>query len=170
VTPKQQKFVDEYLQCFNATEAARRAGYNATNGSLAVIGYENLRKPNISEAIKQHFQASAMSSDEALKRLGDMARADMADFVNIEKPSDLRNLPELKGKTHLIKKLKRTSRFTKDGEEIGTVELELHDSQSALNSIGKHHAIFTDRVEHSGEVTTGPINIIVNSPDEPIPD
>jgi len=84
LTNKQQKFVDEYLKCFNATEAARRAGYKATNGSLATIGYENLRKVEISEKINQHLQASAMSVDEVLMRLGQQARGSMEDFLDFQ--------------------------------------------------------------------------------------
>jgi len=40
LTPKQQSFIDEYLACGNATEAARRAGYKHPNKQ----GPENLVK------------------------------------------------------------------------------------------------------------------------------
>ena len=40
LTPKQQCFIDEYLACGNATEAARRAGYRQPN----VQGAQNLVK------------------------------------------------------------------------------------------------------------------------------
>lgn len=36
----------------NATEAARRAGYEGNDVTLAAVGSENLRKPLIAEAIK----------------------------------------------------------------------------------------------------------------------
>jgi hypothetical protein len=47
LTTKQRLFVESYLSNgFNATEAARSAGYKAKDEhSLASIGYENLRKP-----------------------------------------------------------------------------------------------------------------------------
>ena len=49
LTPKQQRFVDEYLIDLNATQAAIRAGYSEdTAGS---IGHENLNKPEIAQAI-----------------------------------------------------------------------------------------------------------------------
>ncbi len=48
---KQQKFCDEYLIDLNATQAAIRAGYKKT--SAVAIGYENLRKPYISEIIQE---------------------------------------------------------------------------------------------------------------------
>lgn len=51
MTPKQQRFVAEYLVDMNATAAAIRAGYSRKSASA--IGNENLRKPEISEAIKK---------------------------------------------------------------------------------------------------------------------
>ncbi len=49
MTPKQQRFVDEYLIDLNATQAAIRAGYSEKTARF--IGAENLTKPNISAAI-----------------------------------------------------------------------------------------------------------------------
>jgi phage terminase small subunit len=48
-TEKQRAFIDEYLIDLNATQAAIRAGYSAD--TAAQIGYENLRKPEIAQAI-----------------------------------------------------------------------------------------------------------------------
>ena len=45
LTPKQKAFADEYLICGNATEAARKAGYNPK--SARQIATENLAKPSI---------------------------------------------------------------------------------------------------------------------------
>lgn len=53
LTPKQQRFVSEYLKCWNATEAARKAGYKGNDATLSAVGGENLRKPLISEAIER---------------------------------------------------------------------------------------------------------------------
>lgn len=49
LTPKQQRFVDEYLLDLNATQAAIRAGYSRR--SARQIGAENMSKPAISGAI-----------------------------------------------------------------------------------------------------------------------
>lgn len=50
LTPKQQLFVAEYIKDLNATQAAIRAGYS--EDSAHSIGSENLRKPEIAEAIE----------------------------------------------------------------------------------------------------------------------
>ena len=50
LTGKQKRFVEEYLCDLNATQAAIRAGYSAKTAE--VVGYENLRKPQIAAAIQ----------------------------------------------------------------------------------------------------------------------
>jgi phage terminase small subunit len=57
LTAKQERFVQEYLIDLNATQAAIRAGYSAK--TAAEIGFENLRKPQISGAIAAKQQKSA---------------------------------------------------------------------------------------------------------------
>ena len=51
LTPKQQRFVDEYLIDLNATQAAIRAGYSEK--TARDIGCENLAKPNIAKVIEE---------------------------------------------------------------------------------------------------------------------
>ena len=51
LTPKQRAFVEHYLESWNATKAARRAGYRGNSNTLAVVGWENLserlKSPNL---------------------------------------------------------------------------------------------------------------------------
>ena len=49
MTPKQQRFVQEYQIDWNATAAAKRAGYSEK--AAKEQGYENLTKPHIKQAI-----------------------------------------------------------------------------------------------------------------------
>lgn len=55
MTPKQKAFADHYIKTGNATEAARQAGYRGDDASLATIGWENLRKHEISEYIAERL-------------------------------------------------------------------------------------------------------------------
>ena len=50
LSARQEKFVEHYAICSNATEAARLAGYSAK--TARVIGSENLLKPAIKEAVE----------------------------------------------------------------------------------------------------------------------
>jgi phage terminase small subunit len=151
---KQRVFVEEYLSCFNATEAARRAGYAYPNKQ----GPRMLVNVGIQEAIKARIAEKAMSADEVLTRLADMARGDLGDFMDIESMSfdiSLQKAKEL-GLTHLIKKVKQRTVTTADksGEETETnvQEIELHSSLEALTTIARAHGLFKDQIEHSGDI------------------
>lgn len=136
---KQQLFIESYLQCFNATKAALDAGYSENTASE--IGYENLRKPQIEEAISKRLRESAMSADEVLMRLAEQARGDHSRYISQQGSVDIASLVNDK-KAHLIKKIKET----KDGTEY-----EFYDAQSALNTLAKHHGLLIDRREISGK-------------------
>ena len=57
LTPKQQRFIDEYLVDLNATQAAIRAGYSEK--TAPEIGRQNLMKLDIKEAIAKRQQKRA---------------------------------------------------------------------------------------------------------------
>ena len=63
LTTKQQAFADYYIECGNATEAAKRAGYSESTAQQ--IGSENLSKPLISEYI------AARMEEQTKKRVAD---------------------------------------------------------------------------------------------------
>jgi phage terminase small subunit len=135
-TRKRRVFLEEYLKCWNATEAARRAGYKHPN----VQGPTLVKLSIIKDEIDERLRAKAMDADEVLARLADQARGDMADFLNTEVPGgmlDLEKAQEL-GLTHLIKSIN----WTKQG-----VKVELYDAQAALVHIGRHLKLFTDKIE-----------------------
>lgn len=72
---KQQRFVDEYLKDLNATQAAIRAGYSANRADS--MGYENLRKPEIADAIAESMKArsarTGITQDRVLQELARIA-------------------------------------------------------------------------------------------------
>jgi phage terminase small subunit len=83
LTDKQQVFVEEYLRCWNASEAARRAGYSEKTARQ--IGEQNLSKLDIQEKIQARIAELKMSADEVLSRLGEQARGDIGDFIAVTK-------------------------------------------------------------------------------------
>ena len=76
MTPKQQRFCDEYLIDLNATQAAIRAGYSKKTAYS--IGIENLRKPEIKSYIDARMAEKESEliadQDEVLKYLTSVMR------------------------------------------------------------------------------------------------
>lgn len=83
LTPKQRRFVDEYLIDLNATQAAIRAKYSAK--TAASIGEENLRKPEIAEAIHQRMRdrekRTEITQDKVLRELAKIGFSDIRKVV-----------------------------------------------------------------------------------------
>lgn len=84
LTPKQQRFVDEYLVDLNATQACIRAGYSKKTAYS--MGEENLRKPEIKKAIEQaqqqRQQRTKINADYVLNRLVQVDQLDVLDILD----------------------------------------------------------------------------------------
>ena len=83
LTQKQRLFVDEYLIDLNATQAAIRAGYSKRTAGQ--IGDENLKKPQIAQAIKEAMdsrsQRAQVNADYVLSRLVEIDQLDVLDIL-----------------------------------------------------------------------------------------
>ena len=84
LTPKQERFVQEYLVDLNATAAAKRAGYSEKRASE--LGYQLLRKTTvqaaIQRAIQDRSQRTGVTQDyviEKLKTIADKKASDAPD-------------------------------------------------------------------------------------------
>ncbi len=101
LTPKQKKFVDEYIRTGNATQSAIEAGYSKK--TAAVIGAENLIKPNIKSYIAERMEQIAsnrvMGYTEAVELLTSIARGELMETVvvgtmdgveTVEKEADIK--------------------------------------------------------------------------------
>jgi phage terminase small subunit len=78
LTPKQQRFVDEYLIDLNATQSAIRAGYSPK--SAGRFAQELLIKTHIAQAIEQakaeRSERTKITQDDVLKMWHDLATVD----------------------------------------------------------------------------------------------
>lgn len=81
LTPKQERFVQEYLVDLNATQAAIRAGYKEK--TAGAIGSENLKKPEIQmalkKALKDREKRTEVTQDYVLQKLKEIADQDASD-------------------------------------------------------------------------------------------
>jgi phage terminase small subunit len=138
LTNRQRVFVEEYLQCWCASEAARRAGYR---GDANTVGPRLLANVGVKALIEQRIADKAMSADEVLVRLTEQARGDFGDFIRINELTGEAFLDlaaaKVAGKLHLVKSYQEAS------EKFGA-KLELYDAQAALVHLGKHHRLFAE--------------------------
>ena len=98
LTAKQERFVQEYLVDRNATQAAIRAGYS--DKTAEVIGYENLRKPQIAEEVSKRerklAEKAGITQERVIEALASIGLKDI-DLENL-RPADKIKALELLGK------------------------------------------------------------------------
>lgn len=164
---KHYEVLEQYFTCWNKTEAYQRVFPKVKRNSAASNAYRLFEMPEFQEAISRRLTETVMSADEVLMRLADHARGDVGDYI-MESGGDLRidiNAAKKAKRTHLIKKVtqRRFVRKTDDSEEEETtITIEMYDAQAALVHIGKHHRLFTDKVELSGDIDIAFVNVDVD--------
>lgn len=137
---KQRAFIEEYLSCWNATEAYRRAYPAASTETARRNGHKLLTNTDIKKEIQQRISELAMTADEVLVRLSEQARAEYARYIMADGSINLSKLVA-DGKAHLVKSVKETRHGT---------QIEFVDAQAALIQLAKHHGLLVGRVEVTG--------------------
>lgn len=156
LTPKQQAFIEHYLICWNASEAARRAGYASKSANRE--GTRLLSNDVISTRVQERLNELKATADEVLVTLTQHKRGSLEDFINDDGSVNFARAREA-GQMHLLKRYKVTKRTTEDFSET-TVEIELHDAQTAAIWLGKTHKLFIDRVDATSAGEKIPIAVI----------
>jgi len=87
LTPKQKRFVDEYVVDLNGTQAAKRAGLKAsTDGATRVAASSLLADPNVSKAVAIKIEERAMrtqiTQDRVLEELARIAFGDPREVMS----------------------------------------------------------------------------------------
>lgn len=155
MTDKQKIFCEKYIQCWNATEAARQAGYSGDDNTLGVVGYENLRKPKIKEYIEDRMNEVSMSTNEILHRLSGWGRGTVEPFLTEDNFSEALsvNSEQARNSIGLIKKIKQYETSKKEGKDETVLnrrfEIELHDAKDAVIQLAKIRGMYVERVDHT---------------------
>ena len=89
LTPKQKAFADYYIECGNAAEAYRKAGYKNYK-SAAVEASKTLKNPKISQYIeerqKQIEDRRIASAAEIMQYLTSVMRGEVKDQFGLDAP------------------------------------------------------------------------------------
>jgi phage terminase small subunit len=145
LTPKQQRFVDEYLIDLNATAAYKRAGYRSAGNAAEVNASHLLRNHKVSQAVKVALD----------KRSADLG-IDAAYVLSIiketaERCRQVRPVLDRVGKPVLV--------VAKNGKKL--VPEFAFDPTGVLKGaelLGKHLKMWTDKTELTGK-DGGPLQV-----------
>jgi phage terminase small subunit len=136
LTPKQSRFIAEYLIDLNATQAAIRAGYSKRTAGQ--VGFENLRKPQIAAAVakakQERSEATKIDAAWVLRQAVELHRRCMSEIRPVLNPNTKKQV------------------YDDDGNAL--FKFNAAAANRALELVGKHIEIgaFRDRLE----VSSGP--------------
>lgn len=150
LTPKQQRFVEEYLVDLNATQAAIRAGYSPKTAGQ--IGEKLLKKAEIREALAERMKArqqrTEVTQDRVVKELAKIAFGDPRNVMTWG-PSGvtLKASAELTDdEAAFVSEVSETTT-----EHGGSLKLKTNDKLKALELLGRHLGMFKEKVEVTGK-------------------
>lgn len=83
---RQQKFALNYVRTGNITQSAREAGYS--ENSAYAQGHALLKNPRVNSYVQSLWEEMAMPQVEAIARLGEMARGNIATRVKVAPGGD----------------------------------------------------------------------------------
>lgn len=159
LTPKQQRFVDEYLIDLNATQAYIRAGYSARGNVAEVNAARLLRNAQVQAAItekmKNREKRTEITQDRVLRELEKIGFADIRKAVRWGD-----SVPVTNPETGEVLIASGISLVPSDELDDGTaaavaevsqtaqgLKIKMLDKRAALVDIGRHLGMFTDKIE-----------------------
>lgn len=173
LTDKQRKFCDEYLIDLNATQAAIRAGYTEkyANTNASKLLQNTTISQYIGERQKELSRKTEITQERVIRELALIAFSNTADYAHVvekkmkaEVGGILVDILDKDGKPvtyrtvepvlteELTEEQKRALAVIKKGRE--GLEVKSCDKVKALELLGKHLGIFTDKIEANVNDTT----------------
>lgn len=155
MTEKQKKFADEYLIDLNATRAYKAAYKSVKNDNSAMAGASRMLRnvkvaTYIEEKMAERAERTEIKQDDVVKELAKIGFAQITDYVEVQ---------NINGFEKVI--IKPTDEIEK--EKIGAIagikegrngiEIKMNDKVKALELLGKHLGMFTDKQEIKAQIS-----------------
>lgn len=146
LTPKQARFVEEYLIDLNGTQAAIRAGY--AERSAGMTASRLITNDNIVAAIQKakdkRSRRIEITQDRVLLELAKLAFSDLREFTGWGPTGiQLKDSDELE--EHAAACVQEVSLTTTNSGY--NMKFKLHDKCPAIKMLGQHLGMFTEKVD-----------------------
>ncbi len=146
LTDKQKRFISEYLIDLNATQAAIRAGYAKSCARFHACRL--MKRDDVKRAI-----------DEGLKK--QQARTELSADEVIEDLRELRDICMGRKSIKIMTIVKNAREGTAEPVEVEGAMFEPASANRALELLGKHMKLFTDRMDMTSNGQTIQSGVLV---------
>lgn len=148
LTPKQKAFIAEYILDLNATQAAIRAGFSKktaeSQGSRLLRNVKVLAE--IDRLKKEREERTLVTADWVVANLKEVVERCMTHEPVMQFDHEEKRMVQKQGED------------PETGKTVGIYEFDSAGANRALELLGKHLALFTEKHEHTG-AGGGPIAI-----------
>jgi len=163
LTPKRQRFVNEYLKDLNATQAAIRAGYSEKTAHVQgprLLGNVSI-KAAVDAAIARRNKRLEVSQDKVIRELAKIALADIKHYLSYRTEKTQVGVDEEGNPVFDYRPvIELVPSENVDGTIIQEVSLSqkgiftfrLQDKLKALELLARHLGMLNDRVQLAGSV------------------
>ena len=155
MTEKQKKFADEYLIDLNATRAYKAAYKSVKNDNSAAVNASKLLRNTkvaayIEEKMAERSERTEIKQDDVVKELAKIGFAQITDYVEVR---------NINGFEKIV--IKPTDEMEKDKigaiagikESQNGIEIKMNDKVKALELLGKHLGMFTEKQEIKAQIS-----------------
>jgi phage terminase small subunit len=155
MTPRQQRFIEEYLRDLNATQAAVRAGYAQRSAERQAL--RMLAQPEIADAVRQakaqRAKETGLSAAQAIVEASALAFSDIGAIAEWG-PDGVR----LKPSSELSEAARRSiAEIVETQTERGrNLRVKLHDKRGAIELLCRHLGVFDRPVRLALPPMNGP--------------
>ncbi|MEG3071047.1 MAG: terminase small subunit [Peptococcaceae bacterium] len=151
MTKKQELFIKEYLLDLNGTAAAIRAGYSpktAKEQASRMLANVNIRA-RVDKELAERSRRTGINADRVIRELARIALVNPVDVVNMDEATikDMASSDD----TAAILSVK-VKRIPTEAGDIMEREIRMADKIKALELLGKHLGMFTDRLNINAEM------------------
>ncbi len=154
LTDKESLFIQEYIIDFNATRAAKAAGYS--EHSARQIGCDNLAKPyirsEIDQSIQKRSERTQITADAVITELARLGFSNMQDYIKVQEDgSAYMDLSKLTREQAAAISEITTEVYTEgkgeEAKDVKRTKVKISDKKGSLELLGKHLGIFPDKLK-----------------------
>ena len=144
---KHQRFIVEYLQDLNVTQAALRAGYSPKTAHVQGSQLLSKLKAYVQPMASQHIQPKLMKAADVIDGLVKIASSDFRDFASWDgQTMTVKSSDELTPEqAYCIESITQT-----ETQHAKYLTVKLHSKVKALDYLAKHHNLFKQVMASKG--------------------